>query len=64
MLTAGKSTEIVASADLNQGMGGRGVSTSLPHRVYTLPILVGNRVWFSRELRNVLTYLSFQFQMS
>ena len=33
-------------------------------RVYTLPILVWNRVWFSRELRSVWTYLSFQFQMS
>ena len=33
-------------------------------RVYTLPILVWNRVWFSRELRSVRTYLSFQFQMS
>ena len=32
--------------------------------VYTLPILVWNRVWFSRELRSVWTYLSFQFQMS
>ena len=33
-------------------------------RVYTLLILVWNRVWFSRELRSVWTYLSFQFQMS
>ena len=33
-------------------------------RVCTLPILVWNRVWFSRELRSVWTYLSFQFQMS
>ena len=32
--------------------------------VYTLPILVWNRVWFSRELRRVRTYLSFQLQMS
>ena len=30
-------------------------------RVYTLPILVWNRVWFSRELRSLWTYLSFQF---
>ena len=32
--------------------------------VNTLPILVWNRVWFSRELRSVWTYLSFRFQMS
>ena len=33
-------------------------------RVYTLPMLVWNREWFSRDLRSVWTYLSFQFQMS
>ena len=33
-------------------------------RVYTLPILVWNLVWFWRELRSVRMYLSFQFQMS
>ena len=33
-------------------------------RVYTFPILVWNRVWFSRESRSIRTYLSFQFQMS
>ena len=33
-------------------------------RVYTLPILVWNRVWFSRNLRSVWTYLSLQFLMS
>ena len=32
--------------------------------VYTLPILVWNQVWFSKELRSVWTYWSFQFQMS
>ena len=32
--------------------------------VYTSPILVWSRVWFSRELRNVWKYLSFQFQIS
>ena len=31
---------------------------------YTLTILVWNREWFSRELRSVWMYLSFQFQMS
>ena len=31
----------------------------------TLPILVWNRVWFSREQRErTWTYLSFQFQMN
>ena len=33
-------------------------------RVYTLSILVCNRVWFSRKPRSVWMYLSFQFQMS
>ena len=33
-------------------------------RVYTLSILVWNRVWFSRKPRSVWMYLSFQFQMS
>ena len=33
-------------------------------RVYTLPILVWNRVWFSRELRECMNVVSFQFQMS
>ena len=33
-------------------------------RVYTLPILVWNRVWFSKDYRSVWTYLSFQFQMN
>ena len=32
--------------------------------VYTLPILLWNRVWFSWELRSVWTYLPFQFQIS
>ena len=31
---------------------------------YTLPILVWNPVWVSREQHGVSTYLSFQFQMS
>ena len=35
-------------------------------RVDTLPILVWNWVWFSRDLRECMksTYLSFQFQVS
>ena len=33
-------------------------------QVYTLPILVWNRVWFLRELRSIWTFLLFQFQMS
>ena len=34
-------------------------------RVYTLPILVRNWVWFSRgNYGSVWTYLSFQFQVS
>ena len=33
-------------------------------RVYTLPILVWNRKWVSREPRSVWTYLPLKFQMS
>ena len=33
-------------------------------RVYTLPILVWNRVWFSNYGSIIMKYLSFQFQMN
>ena len=32
--------------------------------IITLPVLVWNRLWFSRELREGMNVLSFQFQMT
>ena len=53
-------------AEVRAGAKKRGetLATQARKRVYTLPILVWNRLWFSRELRGVWTHLSFQFQMS
>ena len=53
-------------AEVRAGAKKRGetLATQARKGVYTLPILVWNRLWFSRELRGVWTHLSFQFQMS